>query len=183
MRVDEAADPQSDHTQWDKIAPDETVRDARGPGETINAASIDDIAIDDIAIDETVLDLPADLSCLAEQLRDDAEHLAKLYPPGGKKAVPAGRWKRAGIAAAVVLIALGALGIERAWRGGAPVDNASSTARVAPMPPNDRAEFEASEVETIIVPVGLYNDLTCPEQEGLLDLLDDPTHLVRNISL
>ncbi len=111
-------------------------------------------------------DLPGDLAILAEQLTDDANHLAAQYPaPLGLRAIQTGTHRPTlnRIAAAVVLVAVGAGGAVVAihpWKaakmakvevvGGQPsadrIANGERPAAAAEVSPDDSRSVEVREV-------------------------------------
>jgi hypothetical protein len=141
------------------------------------------------------IDLPADLEALAGQLGDDARRLAECYPaeasarPLGAVSPLADRrrqWRAALAATAVVLVGIAIAGGLQKWH--APADTQAS---VSPAAAQDRTaviedataggeqrslDLEASRGR----PTLSLTDLSPPELEGLLDLLErDPHQAVR----
>jgi len=128
-------------------------------------------------------DLPAELAPLASRLSREADALAALYPARpdcqsrGKVVRPARRWPLAAVAAAVVVAA--GIGMASRWNVSSEVarDEAGdrdvavkATAvrpRPAPAQPAARVSLPA------VVPAALFHNLSAPQQEAVLDLLDD----------
>jgi len=128
------------------------------------------------------LDLPADLAALAQQLGDDAAHLSARYPAGPAKAeTTTGVRRRA--ASYVGYAAIGAavaslLGAIVLWESlaGPPVAKTTTATTAAVAPPVSVPSL--SSTPAVAAPRGenvSLVDLTGPEVEALLDLLDrDP---------
>jgi hypothetical protein len=154
------------------------------------------VPFDPIPIDEVDAELPQDLAALGQQLRDDAAWLAARYPANSRDAAVAVasrrsfRWIHA--AAAALVVAAG-IGFVLATRPPADVRRPVTVDRIVtsqadglPQSPSaeisDRvldaseAYFLAADTNSaagLIVPAVLFHNLSGPEQEGLLDLLDE----------
>jgi hypothetical protein len=128
------------------------------------------------------IDLPADLAALGEQLRDDAQHLARRYPAGGdvvavrpaasrtrpwtKIAVLATSGLATALAVVVAVQVVGPLGNRRqampAVGGGA---------EHQPIVAADRAASKATEsIPATSPPTISLTELSGPELEALIDL-------------
>jgi hypothetical protein len=137
----------------------------------------DDAAADDLAQhDAALLNLPADLEQLAEQLTADARHLATAYPAPASD--DARRWSArpgmrsiwpAAVAASLLLVA-GVWGAAR-WASvtAPPMASAPSLFRMAA----DDRSASADQGLPAVLPAMVFEDLSGPEQEGLLDLFED----------
>lgn len=147
-------------------------------------------------------DLPRDLIALGEQLRDDAAWLATCYPVNvsavGNLVVPASARRPWVHIAAAILVLTAGIGIairtqpSLALPGRVADDNLARTPQpVLRQPPTtaltataltdrvlDAGEAyllaaDANATAGLIVPAVLFQNLSGPEQEGLLDLLDE----------
>ena len=122
------------------------------------------------------LDLPSDLKALAEQLGEDAAHLAACYPPRQEIALPAaavaGRRRAtfvaAGGAAVLVTALVGAAGVWLAAGGSR--DARAKKMDIATMP-SDAAATNPRDSISAVSTVSLA-DLSAPEMEALLDLIE-----------
>lgn len=156
-----------------------------------------------VPIDEMEGDLPRDLAGMGQQLSDDAQWLAQRYPAnvcpmeitprtGGRRFI---RWISA--AAAILAISGGAWLALRTPPALSPktlspklesIDHFATTARstLGATPPAARISdrvLDAGEdyilaadlnsPDGLIVPAAFFQNLSGPEQEGLLDLLDE----------
>src|ERR1700730_7461016 len=137
---------------------------------------------------ERGLILAPDLIELAEQLSEEAACLAARYPanqwrraqlrqaplrqsPGGRAhRWLAGRWPRWQGAAAAVLVSLGVWGLTRG-RSDVPLP-APGRIGVVRMVGGDR-EAPGIHNTGAVVPAALFQELTGPEREGLLDLMEE----------
>jgi len=138
-------------------------------------------------------DLPGEFAELAEQLSDDADSLARCYPPrrlSNCGAVRDGvnrrnrRWLRWSGAAAAVLLAVGTWKVvdDRASRDDSPpVHTISSVAASSRGAPSDRpvavdehslAAAKPTTIESELAP-SIFRGLTGAEQEAVLDLIQD----------
>jgi hypothetical protein len=140
-------------------------------------------------------DLPRDLAALGEQLRDDAAWLAARYPvnsPDAERVSPLRSVRWVYVAAAVFVLAAGigfVLGTRPSTdvQGTVGIDRiasrqADSSPRVPAATITDRVldaseayylSSDANSAAGLIVPAVLFQNLSGPEQEGLLDLLDE----------
>ena len=124
------------------------------------------------------LDLPADLAALAEQLRDDSAHLAERYPAvAALKATPSrpyGTYALLGSSVASLLVAIVIWQLQPGRPAAQPL-----TAVTAPV-------AEPTVEATIAVPAPTNSvslaDLSAPELEALLDMLDRDPNRVTSIS-
>ena len=129
------------------------------------------------------LNLPADLAALAEQLSDDAAHLAAQYPAarelrprvGRSRASSYKRYILLGSTLAALLIAV------VVWQSmpGQPAANLSTSARspVVAMPSHSPAIAAPAANDTVSLA-----DLSGPELEALVDMLAHDPHRVTSIS-
>ena len=133
-------------------------------------------------------DLPDDLLLLAEQLSADAEHLASVYGPretlrsgefhpATTPVRPSTRHKIFGrIAAAAILFSVGV----GTWQGAkfltkSPEVHHERTVATSDSRTNDvdsRTNISRTNILDERVSVGYFQNLTSPEQEGLLDLME-----------
>jgi len=150
-----------------------------GPGKPNNLATPDN--------------LPEELELLSEQLGDDAERLASLYPApecpawmaiaeqGPSVRQSAGRWLSAAAAAGIVLATASIAvwkqaGADRQSAISRTESNerdpqkstAASLAVAKPSPSNEAGNGQP----TAAVPAGLFQALTGAEQEALIDLME-----------
>lgn len=141
-------------------------------------------------------ELPDDLEFLGDQLSEEASLMARRYPssadlPGARfpaktspsrrsEPAPRGRtWGLAGasrLAAAVLLVVAGTWGSLH-WLGGpdAP-DGFMPGGTLSPdgLAQGDGARlFEDEGLSPLIVPAGYFQSLSAPEQEALLDLMEN----------
>jgi hypothetical protein len=131
------------------------------------------------------LKLPRELAALAQQLGEDAAHLAACYPPRPidlhERAAQAAGWRRrtvilAGSGAALALILLV---VSLAWRGVPPasVDRpelAAAASSETDRQPNQPARRATAAARTTVS----LAELSGPELEALLDLIErDPDKL------
>jgi hypothetical protein len=122
------------------------------------------------------LDLPEDLAALGEQLGDDARHLAACYPaPSTANFIPRtiqrSWWRIAVASAAAVAIALTSIfAVNSRWHGQslATISNDAST----PQQPTGPT-FVSTPVTTQAISL---TDLSAPELEALLDLVEGQPH-------
>jgi hypothetical protein len=143
------------------------------------------------------LDLPDDLSALAEQLADDAAHLSARYPADRQPQVAlaaelvqsAERIKRRSRRPAALLVGAGlaslaAIGMTvsmfalRNGRPGAP-DLAESPSASAPFEPLDTVPVSFPAPSPTALSLG---ELSGPEREALFDLLQRDSNLGSSIS-
>jgi hypothetical protein len=125
-------------------------------------------------------ELAPDLQLLAEQLQADAQHLAARYPAPAWRPLAAPprrhllRW--AGAAVALLLVGVGvrlsstwpAADPEPAAGPGAGVSHTADWSRSAP------SVLHADQpAQPLTVPAMLFHSLTPPEQEAVLDLVED----------
>ena len=126
--------------------------------------------------------LPAELAPLAARLAREADALAALYPaqpncePRGRIALRKRRWPLAAAAAALLLAA----GIGSALRWFATPDVARDDGAqrdvalpIAAAPRPSQAQPAGNLSLPGIVPAMLFHNLSAPQQEAVLDLLDD----------
>jgi len=120
------------------------------------------------------LDLPDDLQALAEQLRGDAERLAAVYPAESHdekimpseaalaKAGPARRWvSQAALATATVVVL--AVGVQFWLSRPVPQQAAQRNAPPANV---------TTDVPPATITPSVFQSLTAPEQEAMLDLME-----------
>ena len=148
------------------------------------------------------LDLPSDLAALAEQLGDDAAHLASRYPADRAPAVAlsaeliesAARIKRhsprriawvaaASLASAAVLT----ISVAIAWRNQGEVAPTNGTLATSPLSANAAASAQPAELVSLPAPQSAagtlsVGELSGPEMEALLDLLSAEPKSVASIS-
>jgi hypothetical protein len=124
-------------------------------------------------------DLPPELSSLARRLVRESTQLSSLYPAASARAavlsaraavraVRPRRWL--GWSAAALLAAAGSLLAVR-WGGEPPVRHTPRTARELAVSGAGEAMPRGFNVRTI--PTVFFHELTAPEQEAVLDLLED----------
>ena len=125
-------------------------------------------------------DLPAELAPLAARLSREADALAALYPSRARGELPgiAPRKRRCPwvAAAAAVLVAAG-MGTASRWfandvsREDALPSDAASSIAAAPRPTQSQPAANLSL--PAVVPAAFFHNLSAPQQEAVLDLLDD----------
>ena len=130
------------------------------------------------------LDLPSDLKALAEQLGEDAAHLAACYPPRQEIAQPAaavaGRRRAViGTAAGAIVLASVLLGAAGVWLA-APGAGGVKKADIAAMPGDPAATIPHDSVP-VVSTVSLA-DLSPPEIEALLDLIEREPNQIGSIA-
>ena len=126
------------------------------------------------------IELPADLSALAEQLGDDAAHLADCYQPGRAthQMPPSPASRRRGIAIATAALGGSALAAAIAitligWQGPAPLATSASSTKSDALPPSFRGVSATAEASVSLA------DLSGPELEAWLDLMErEPGHRI-----
>lgn len=130
------------------------------------------------------LDLPADLAALAQQLGDDAAHLAAKYPAGVVKAQIAtagvrGNWKYARYAVAATAVAAVLFAV-LTWQSFPRTPATTSVPAIAPM------TLPSLSATRAVAPPQRENvslvDLSGPELEALFDLLDREPGRAREVS-
>lgn len=120
------------------------------------------------------LDLPADLLLLAEQLQEDAQRIAAAQTSTRpldalSRPVAARRWPmRAAVAA--LLVSAGAWSALRLYSGAPHEPHAVGPLLQVARDADSRGESKR-EVDTAL-PAVFFQELTGPEKEGLLDLLE-----------
>lgn len=145
--------------------------------------------------------LPPVLEALGQQLADDADLLARCYPADDPLASgastrppivrPPSRWPRPlgghrVAAAAVLLVALGSV---CAWQGlyrppGGPATQTAArppqtSVRPVPQSPPDQAPLPRGAA----LPTTVFQDLSGPEQEAVLDLLERDLYSSASLSI
>lgn len=142
------------------------------------------------------LDLPADLAALAEQLGDDAAHLSACYPADRSPQVALAaelvqsaarikrqHWFRSAAVVGTGLATVAALGISLviAARQAPQASRPRQPVAVAPASPSDPSppsdSLPVSAAATLSV-----GELSGPELEALLDLLDNEPRSMASIS-
>jgi hypothetical protein len=130
------------------------------------------------------LELPADLAALAEQLGDDAAHLAASFPAarternvttrrvGQSSARSYWRYALVGSSLAALLLAVAVWQMQP----GQPVVNRTTVA-TSPLPIHTPALASPTAVDAVSLA-----DLSAPELEALLDMLDRDPNRVTSIS-
>jgi len=132
------------------------------------------------------------LEMLGAQLRDDARHLESVYPAkkadanAGEVAIDPPQPLRSSRAALLLAISAACLGLglfaSVAWMRGAPEQAATIVLTppnvVSPMPPVPDVE----EFVPVITPV-VHQNLTGPELEAVLDLLESDAEAEQSVSL
>jgi hypothetical protein len=127
------------------------------------------------------LELPDDLAALAEQLGDDAVHLAVCYPPARTAILPqqspASQRNRVAAAAAMLCgSALAAVLVTTVvlWRSAAPIANEAGSNKRDQAPQSSFTSASVGGHATVSL-----TDLSAPELEALLDLIDrEPGHTI-----
>jgi hypothetical protein len=137
------------------------------------------------------LDLPADLTALGQQLGDDAAHLAATYPANRSLASsnmghdarlrPAWRYARYLAASAAALAALWITAVAWQPQRGARPQPRTATSDVQSSAPHATSPVAAIAGSTQESHVSLP-DLSGPELEALLDMLQDDPGRVTSIS-
>lgn len=125
------------------------------------------------------------LAELGAQLTADAQHLAQKYPARATRFRPAasqprlGRWPLLAAVASVALVAAVSLGL---WANRPEVAD-KPTVVVAEQPVLDSKVAVAIPTDSADSFVSTYENLTAPEWEGLLDLLEQQSAGVASLSL
>lgn len=139
--------------------------------------------------------LPPDLERLARQLAAEAEGLARRYPPCETPLPTAAPLRRRWLAAAAVLLATGALGLLAAlkWSGlgnGTDVEAlahrpqaATSQASGPAQVPVSHSSDPARDAETNVEPLVPVHELSGPEMEAVLDLIEGSQASETNLSI
>jgi len=140
------------------------------------------------------LDLPDDLKTLAEQLGEDAAHLAHCYPPRQDSRQPevAARWRRqrafafGAAAAALASLLIGGVAF---WRGTAGSGVRSTTSvvtaeRTSPAEIGESHSVAAGALDEHPLSSSTLSlaELSGPEMEALLDLLEREPGQVTSIA-
>ena len=142
------------------------------------------------------LDLPSDLKALAEQLGDDAAHLAATYPPRQVIAQPLTAVARGGPRAIVVgaagAVALASLliGVAGVWIGTAGFrtdgTNEIDVAKVERATTDHQRSPAANSHPSQGIPATIstfsLTELSSPEMEALLDLIEREPNEVGSVS-
>lgn len=130
------------------------------------------------------LELPADLAALAEQLGDDAAHLASRFPAartedrvttrsaGHSTALSYWKFALVGSSLAALLLAVAVWQMQP----GQPTVNRTAVA-TSPLPIHTPSLASPTAVDTVSLA-----DLSAPELEALLDMLDRDPNRVTSIS-
>lgn len=127
-------------------------------------------------------ELPADLAELAVQLSADAQRLAERYPAPTPRAARRAwwRWRRPGAAAAAVIaVALGALAARQFPSSGEPTATHSAPRVVVGPLGAPLVQPAAVRPSTRL----WFEELSTPEREGVLDLLEDESVGLVSVSL
>jgi len=125
------------------------------------------------------LKLPDDLAALAEQLGDDAAHLAACYPPArtANFPQPLPAWRRKRFAATTAMLCGSALAVVLVmavvmWRSAAPIAIEANSNK-----PDRRPQSSFTSVSAGPHAAVSLTDLSSPELEALLDLMErEPGH-------
>ena len=151
----------------------------------------DDPAWSDAACDdEGELALPPDLALLAEQLTADAVYIAERHTAAARTTSPLpatseGSWRR-GLTAAVVLLAVSA-GIARWTSWPTPLQTAGPATvqgdRIRLVNDHRQVTSDRKQPADSPLPAYFFQGLSGPEQEGLLDLLEEESTRQSSLSI